>query len=256
MWRSAACARSRRSSGTGADDQRANVPPFAPEPRHRPQHVLVPLLPDEPAGTEHEMAVAAAASHGIGRVDARRRHLAAVGRRALEQEHAACALGRRQEQVDARDRLASLPAPAEPAVGLAERDRLPHGQHEPEAEPVAEQRRAVAVRHADLRGMHDVGAGELLLEADVAVAEDECGEVADATTREAVAQRPDLLDRQLERGEVERIRARDEHAHVEAIPESSHGRRSQGFAECPRRRTTRGTLIDAARGAARRARRG
>ena len=88
---------------------------------------------------------------------------------------------------------------------------------EPEPEPVAQERRRVAERDADLRRVHDVGAAEVLLEAEVAVAGGERREVAAAPARQQVAHGPHALDRELERREVERVRARREHAHVEPV---------------------------------------
>src|SRR5581483_10010393 len=120
---------------------------------------------------------------------------------------------------DLRDRLLPLPAAAEAPVRLAERDRLPDGEHEPEAEPSLEPRRAVAVRHADLGTVNDVGARQRAREPEVAVAEREGREVARAAARQPAAHRADLVDPEVEPGQIELVGARREHLDVEPVGE-------------------------------------
>ena len=151
------------------------------------------------------------------RVDPGRRDLDSLVRNSFEQERVTGAVGRSEEEIDARDRLAPLPAAAEAPVGVAERDRLPDGEHEPEAELRLEQRGAVAEGDADLGRMHDVRTFERGLEPQVAVSERQGAEVAGPAARQPVAERAHGLHREVERREVEGVRPGREHADVVAV---------------------------------------
>ncbi len=113
-----------------------------------------------------------------------------------------------------RQRLAALPAAAEAPVGVTERNRLPDGEHEAVAELRLQQRGTMAIRHTDLGRVHDIRSPQSGLEPQVAVAERERANIARSTARKPVAQGADRLDRQVERVEVERVRAGREHANV------------------------------------------
>ncbi len=205
------------------DDERAHVATFPAQPRDRAQHVLVSLFPDEPAGREDEVRSRRIGLDESRGVDAGRRDLEPVLRRALEHEHAASALGRGQEQVDTRDRLAALPLAAKAPIRVRERDRLPDGEDEPKTELLAQERRAVAVRNADLGGVDDVGATERRFEPQVSIPDDEGRGIADTTRWKPVADRPHALDRERQPVECEGVRAGDEHAHVVAVGQTLPG---------------------------------
>ena len=123
-----------------------------------------------------------------------------------------------------RDRLAPLPPTAETAVNLAERDRLPHREHEPEPAAGLEQSGAVAERDADLGAVDDVDLPEGILQPEIAVADNQGRQITDPSARQPVAHGADALDRQLETGvDVVRVRCRREDSDVEPVDEQLPG---------------------------------
>ncbi len=205
--------------GAGADDQRADLLPVPAKPGERTQQILVALLPDEPSDREDEVRAGRLRRSEACGVDPRRGELDPLVRNALEEERAPRPVGGREEEVDLRDRLAPLPPAAEAPVGVAERDRLPDGEHEAVAELLLEQRGRVAEGNADLGRVHDVCTLERRLEPEVAVTERQSAEVAGPPARQPVAECAHGLDGEVERPEVEGVRPGCEHVDVVAVGE-------------------------------------
>ena len=72
---------------------------------------------------------------------------------------------------------------------MEKRDRLPYGDNLPEAEPFLEACRLTAEPHSELGAVDDVHAGERLGECEVPVADNQRGEVTDASFRQSVSER-------------------------------------------------------------------
>ena len=234
--------------GACAHDQRAHV--VAAQPRERPQHVLVALLPHQPADREHEVAAVGGRGRRAGGrealdVDPGRRECDPVGRRALQQQRVAGSLGGGQVEVGGPQRGAAVAAGAHVAVGVGERQRLPHGERQPKAEPLAQPRRLRAEPVAQLGGVHDVGAAERVLQAEVALADGAGGE-----RRQPGADGPYGLPAHAQRGGVVRVVGRLQDAHVVVRAEVLEGAQVPGV--------DRGPAQDdhAARGGGRRLRHG
>ena len=206
--------------GPDADDQqprrRRSTPPQHGEGA---DHVLMPLLPDEPADRQDEMGLARRAGRpGCGEavdVDPRRRDrdLAWIG--PLEQESRPRALGGGQEQIGRREHRIAVRARAHVAVGAPERQRLPHRDHEPEAELCAKPSRLGREPVAQLGGVHDVGARKVLLERQVALADRSGEKTAHAPAREPAANGLDPGGCKLEAGHVVLVVRRHENRCLE-----------------------------------------
>ncbi len=129
-------------------------------------------------------------------VDARIGDDDALGLDALEQEaaraHARWRRGRGRSAASVCRRQRPL---AGPAIGREEGDGLPDRQHEPEAEPLLEAGGLRAEPGREVGRVHDLGAVERLLEAEVAVADGVGERARDASGRQSVAGRAHACER-------------------------------------------------------------
>ena len=90
--------------------------------------------------------------------------------------------------------------------------------------------------------MDDVGTLEVLGDPEVAVAWQPQRQVADPAGRQHVAHGAHVLAIQIDAIDVEKVAPGDKYLTSKRSRSDSHGRRSHGFALCPRSTTTRGLL--------------
>ena len=135
-----------------------------------------------------------------------------------------------RKQVGGRQDRAPVAALARPAVGVAPRDRLPHRQHQPEAELRLQPRGLRAEPRPDLRRVHDVRLAEHLRLATETIAQHERRVVEERAPWHPVAQRRDLDLRQRHAAEVVAEAVRRDDPDVKALrqalerPQAQNGR--------------------------------
>src|SRR6185436_6617598 len=134
-------------------------------------HVEMALLPDEPPRRDDEMAFGGSrlcTAEALD-VDAGIRDVDPLGRRTLEQQTPARALGRRQEEIRVLERVATVSAAPGGTERVSKRDRLPDREHEPEAEPLLQRGRMPTEPDPELGGVDDVCTGQVSLQIEVTV---------------------------------------------------------------------------------------